>query len=75
MPRTDLDTPKPTTHQRLQVSIYGHVGIGKYKNPGWKTPAEFYLFICKKHGYVTNRVKGYDQRLECPKCWEDSHSA
>ena len=71
MPRIDLDNPKPTTHQRLQVSIYGYVGVGKYTKPGWNGPSDFYLFLCKKHGYVTSNLKGFDKRLECPKCFKE----
>ena len=72
MPRINLDDPKPSAHQRLQVSIYGHVGIGKYTKPGWKDQMNFYLFLCKKHGYVTNNAKGYYERLECPKCFKEA---
>lgn len=75
MPRLDLDNPKPTRFQKLQVITSGHIWVGKYIKPEWKAPRDFYLFLCKKHGYVTSPVKGYNERLECPKCWEDAHGA
>ena len=62
-----------TFFQRLQISRYGEVPIGEETRPGWKVPLMFYAFRCKKHGYVKSYVKGFDQRFECPKCWEDAH--
>ena len=64
-----------TFFQRLQISRYGQVAIGKETRPDWKGPLMFYAFRCPKHGYVKSYVKGFDQRLECPKCWEDAHGA
>ena len=71
MPRIDLDNPKPSRYQKLQVVTSGHVWIGKYMKPGWKKPGDFYLFLCKKHGYVTSHVKGFARRLDCPKCLKE----
>lgn len=71
MSRINLDNPNPTRYQRLQVSTYGHVYIGKFMKPGWKSKGDFYLFLCKKHGYVTNLAQGHRKRLECPLCLKE----
>ena len=72
MPRIDLDDPRPSRFQKLQVSSIGHVRIGKYTVPGWKEPREFFLFLCPKHGYVTNHLKGFDQGLICSECFKEA---
>ena len=71
MPRIDLNKPKPSKFQRMQVSTMGYVKIGSYMLDGWKQAREFYLFLCKKHGYVTNHNQGYGGNLVCPKCFKE----
>ena len=72
MPRIDLEDPQPTRFQKLQVISMGHVRVGKHSKPGWSGAIEFYLFLCKKHGYVTNYPQGHAQNLFCPKCREET---
>jgi hypothetical protein len=52
----------------LRILLTGTSYIGNYKNKGWKDSLPFYAFKCPKHGIITNHVKEYNKRLECPKC-------
>jgi hypothetical protein len=52
----------------LRILLTGTSYVGNYKNKGWKDSLPFYAFKCPKHGIITNHVKGYNKRLECPKC-------
>jgi len=61
--------------ERLKIQLQGHIYIGNEKREGWKDSAPFYMFKCPKHGYVKNYVKGFDNRLECPKCIEEMKKA
>jgi len=58
-----------TFFQKLQISRYGQIPIGKQTRSGWKGPMMFYAFKCRKHGYVSNYVSG-TRTLRCPKCQE-----
>jgi len=57
--------------EKLRIQLQGHFYVGDEKREGWKEPAPIYMFKCSKHGYVQNRVKGYDERLECPECLKE----
>jgi hypothetical protein len=57
--------------KKIKIKLQGHAYIGKEKREGWKKPTSIYMFECPKHGYVKSSVKGYDERLECPKCLEE----
>lgn len=71
LPRLDLENPRPTLHQRLQISTYGYIEIGNVMKPGWKKPIPHYLFLCPKHGYVIDYLHGHRKNLSCPKCREE----
>ena len=42
--------------------------VGKIKKEGWKDFLDLYILVCPDHGKVLSHVKGYSERLECPKC-------
>jgi hypothetical protein len=48
------------------------VCIGRFQLEGWRAKEPWYIFECAIHGLVTNYKWGYDQRLVCPKCHEES---
>ena len=55
-----------STLTKIIVFLHGHQFIYELEKK------EYYLFKCPKHGYKINYPKGYDERLECDKCLEDS---
>ena len=57
--------------EKLKIQLQGHLYVGEEKKEGWKEPSPVYMFKCPKHGYVKNRVKGYNERLECPDCLKE----
>ena len=57
--------------KKLKIQLQGHAYIGEEIKEGWKKPSAIYMFKCKKHGYVKSNVKGYNERLECPRCLEE----
>ena len=57
--------------EKLRIQLQGHLYIGDEKREGWEEPAPIYMFKCPKHGYVKNRVIGYNERLECPECLKE----
>jgi len=42
--------------------------IGHFMKDGWKGEVPFYLFKCRKHGYVISHEKGFSKELRCPEC-------
>ena len=46
--------------------------MGDFMKEGWKGELPFYLIRCRKHGYVLTYPHGFDERLECPKCLEET---
>lgn len=47
--------------------------VGLYMVKGWKKPIMFYQFKCPKHGIVINYPKGFNDRLECPICFNETN--
>jgi hypothetical protein len=45
--------------------------VGERKYEGWKGNLPFYLFKCKKHGWIIDYPHGYDFILRCPLCEGD----
>lgn len=45
--------------------------VGHYMKEGWKGELPFYLFKCRKHGYVVNYPHGFEEKLTCPECQKE----
>jgi len=58
--------------QRVSMRLTGSVYVGDRQMPGWRGPLPHYLFLCPVHGPVESYPHGYDQRLECPRCKEET---
>jgi len=57
-----------TILQLIKLRLEGYVYVGDQIRVGWKNPIPFYAFRCPIHGIVVDWARGYDERLECPKC-------
>lgn len=58
--------------EKLRIQLKGYVYVGDKSQENWKRPLPFYAFKCPIHGLVSDYPHGYDQRLECPMCREES---
>jgi hypothetical protein len=65
-------TPHLTLLQRISLTLTGRAYVGDEQKLGWSGPLPFYAFECPTHGLVTNYPMGYEKRLECPKCLEET---
>lgn len=54
--------------RRFLLWATGCVYMGHRTREGWSGSLPFYAFRCPIHGIVENYPRGYDQRLECPRC-------
>ena len=61
--------------EKLKLQLKGFVKVGEKKEPGWKTPIPLYAFNCQTHGLVNGTPRGYENRLVCPLCEEESENA
>jgi len=66
------DAPRLSLLQRIELKITGKAYIGEDQKPGWYGSLPFYAFECPTHGLVTNYPMGYEKRLECPKCLDET---
>ncbi len=57
--------------QRIALYFRGRVKIGTKLLDGWTAPVDIYVWRCPIHGLIKRHTKGYDERLECPHCWEE----
>ena len=53
---------------RLKLRLQGHLYIGDEKIGDSEETVPFYVLKCPKHGYVKTYVRGFQARLDCPKC-------
>ena len=58
--------------ERIKLQLNGYLYLGEQTKDGWSSSLPFYLFKCPKHGLVESYAKGYDDRLECPKCMKEN---
>ncbi len=55
--------------QEIKLWWSGYVKIGtRGPDDQYTVEREVFLFKCKKRGWVTNVLHGYDERLDCPLC-------
>ena len=55
----------------IRFRLFGQVYLEHRTLPGWRGALPFYAFSCPTHGIVVNYPQGYQQRLECPKCFKE----
>jgi len=60
-----------TLRQRIMLKLFKRTPIGKRRYPGWSGSLMFYLFKCKKHGYIIDYPHGYSGFLRCSKCMSE----
>lgn len=63
---------KLTFWQKLQLKLSGHTFLEYRKRPGWRGHLPFYVFKCEKHGLMIDYPHGFDERLDCIKCFEET---
>ena len=61
--------------QKLVFKLTGRLYIGHQTHESWKGSLPHYIIKCPVHGQVVTYPHGYEGRLECPRCLEDSVKA
>jgi hypothetical protein len=56
-------------YKRLILNLVGQVYVEHRTMSGWSGSLPFYAFRCPAHGIVVDYPHGYDQRLDCPRCY------
>ena len=64
--------PYLTRFQQTMVDLGIKVYTGHRIRPGWKASLPFYAWRCPIHGTVENYPQGYEGKLACPHCLEES---
>ena len=58
--------------QLLILWVTGSVLVGMIKVDGWRATMPFYIIKCPHHGLQMSYPSGFDKKLACPKCLNDS---
>ena len=72
MSREDYNLYKLGLWKRFKLRLTGKVYVGDRFKEGWKEPIPHYAFKCPTHGIVEDYPHGHKQRLECPRCREET---
>lgn len=68
-----VDKKQLTLWQRIRILLTGRYYAFSI-DCGAHEPHPFYYSHCHKHGYFVAPVQGYDNTLDCPKCFGEMSS-